>query len=67
MVEDRGLLRRITATEIKAMIGKSVGDIELYDLYFSSKEVGVHSSRSEGVMEMHLANVPVYNILVVGL
>ena len=65
-MDDRGVVRRITATEVADIIKSSVRAIGKDVLGFGPDDVGTHSNRSAAAMAMYLANVPVFTIMLIG-
>ena len=59
-------LAYVTSKQVKEALRAAVATIGESKLGFSSSEVGTHSIRSGAAMAMHLAEVPVYTIMIIG-
>ena len=62
----RGKVYCITGAAISRLIKKTVKYICRDKLGFVPEDVGIHSNRSACAMAMHLANIPVYTIILIG-
>lgn len=61
-----GKLAYISSAMVKESLRAAVSTIGETKLGFLAKAVGTHSLRSGGAMAMHLAEIPVYTIMIIG-
>ena len=57
---------QVTDINMRKALRAAVFDIEEKKLGIKQEEIGTHSLRSGAVMTMHLAEIPVYTIMVMG-
>jgi hypothetical protein len=61
-----GQLDTIASSQVLTRLRTAAQSVGSATLGFVPKEIGTHSLHSEAAMEMHLAGVPVYTIMLIG-